>query len=1169
MKLTAPPPPPPGEEPNDGPSEAQGPPSLSFVPPNVQGQLPPSIPQPEPETGPAKWPTWYARADFALAVLALLLGFMLASFVARNSDLWVHLAAGKRMVKGDYFPGGSDPFSYSGANRTWVNHSWLWDFGAYACYGGSGVFLVYLKALAIAAAGALLIGICRPGFPVWPWAAVMAVGWLAAAPRLTLSPAIASVLLLAALLFILLRVPHRPGSWRIPAVLGVLCWLWANLDAWFFLGPLTIGLVYAGEVLQRKYLELTDERSETDGPSPLGRFPDEQTLQRALLIGIAACCLTPHHIFVWQLPFELLGSDAIKVDPTMNAGLNLAPTDKLFFEQERLGYNLNGLAYAVLLGGGGLLLGVSAGFGTGAVRPRLAPVLLWIAFAGMSMVSVFAIPFLAVVAVPILAAQFNALSARVVLGERGERRTRLVLIGSSGGRVLCLIALIAACVCAWPGWMHPANADASGTRRVAWAVESDVALSRAATQIQQWHATGALPKDAHGMIVSIALADYCAWYAPDEKVFVNSRFQFHRPELPDYVAIRGALGIIERPDDAPNRRDVAALLKKHNAVYVAMYNSRGQVGTRSITQRGKGEFRSMWDILGWDEYATWYTDGRTLAFGWRAGAATAGVNQDRIEVDPVLLAFGPDVERLPPGRVAPLRPAPSWWQEFSRAPRVPSPDADEAFGWLEYKQALRERSALVHLSGTLLRLNVPAPSGIPVYPIVETGQTEFLVRNGRYVPPPLPDGTFHATPFLAVRAARRAIAANPDHPDGYYALALAISDPDLVLPDGERVIGQIIALRQCLDRMPPPDRFKPGQFSASPIAVAETLTRLYLGVTPDGRFGGIPLTVRPSTDAFTGLVRVVAGDPSGRLYQGPLIPYDLALKTLQRAIEYLPVEFRSAEPEVRKRIADGMNGQVKRLEDMVRAQFATYDQHRERMTTLNGRYPAALQLNLVGEAMRLLQESEDIGKDFGPVSRFVVVQLAALQLVVGRIEDANELLGVIRKELETANAADPNVQAARAAMRLLEYHLAVFAGNYSAAGTLLESLEGPAVMVRPPFPSPSQIFGPVLPVVAPVPGFEGPQGFASWLMPGLAQSQLLNYTGLQVAVLNQMEREASYYYVRGHLALLDGDIALAKQQFQQCFRSPPAGWQLKNMNRIEAIVYLDLIEKAERRAAPR
>jgi hypothetical protein len=86
-----------------------------------------------------------------------------------------------------------------------------------------------------------------------------------------------------------------------------------------------------------------------------------------------------------------------------------------------------------------------------------------------------------------------------------------------------------------------------------------------------------------------------------------------------------------------------------------------------------------------------------------------------------------------------------------------------------------------------------------------------------------------AIPLLAVRAARRAIADDPDHPDGYYALGLAMADAELPLGEAERALGMATAFRQCLQRLPEPDRYKRGQFLATGTDAALELAQVYLG----------------------------------------------------------------------------------------------------------------------------------------------------------------------------------------------------------------------------------------------------------------------------------------------------------------------------------------------------
>src|SRR5262249_44024156 len=155
--------------------------------------------------------------------------------------------------------------------------------------------------------------------------------------------------------------------------------------------------------------------------------------------------------------------------------------------------------------------------GLGAGRVRIAHVALWIGFAVLSLLSMFAIPLFAVVAVPLVAAQLNAFSSRVHLKSWGDPKTRFVLLGSAGGRVPCLIAVLTACVLGGRGWLPPESPNPAFARRVAWAVEPEGGMVQAAEQIQAWRASGSLPPEARGIITSAELANYCAWFAPLEK----------------------------------------------------------------------------------------------------------------------------------------------------------------------------------------------------------------------------------------------------------------------------------------------------------------------------------------------------------------------------------------------------------------------------------------------------------------------------------------------------------------------------------------------------------------------------------------------------------------------------------------------------------------------------
>src|SRR5438034_812053 len=105
--------------------------------------------------------------DRLLIVLVLALAFLAASFFARNSDLWFHLATG-RMLAERQFSFGADPFAYTTEGTYWACHSWLTDLVAYEFYsllGGTG--LVVLKALLATALAGLLLLVRRPGSGAW------------------------------------------------------------------------------------------------------------------------------------------------------------------------------------------------------------------------------------------------------------------------------------------------------------------------------------------------------------------------------------------------------------------------------------------------------------------------------------------------------------------------------------------------------------------------------------------------------------------------------------------------------------------------------------------------------------------------------------------------------------------------------------------------------------------------------------------------------------------------------------------------------------------------------------------------------------------------------------------------------------------------------------------
>lgn len=1184
MKLSAPPPPPPSPETNEpGQPTPEQSPTTSDAPPVTTPPVPPVE-----VAKTATWPGWFSGIDFVLAVFAILLAFLVSSFAARNSDLFIHLATGQRLIAGTYTPG-SDPFSFAAADRPWVNHNLLFDVAAYLLYSGNGATLVALKAIFVAAAFALVIGIRRPGHSLWPWALVATVGVVAAAPYLHLRPAIGSMFLLAVTLFMLFRLPHQPNSWRFPIAIGATFWIWANTDDWFFMGPLALALVLIGELIQRG-MRSPEAAVATPADEPLGALPDVPTLAKALGIGVLACMLSPNHIRVWELPFELVGMREMTEDIRFKQ-MFATPLSSDYAEKSHLGYNQNGLAFALLFVGGGTALGLAGG------RVRFAQIALWIGFALLSVLSVYAIPFLAIVAVPVIASQLNGISSRIKIGMRGDPKTRFLLAGSVGGRILTLMGVLVACVLAWPGWIHPPTGNPAFARRVAWSIEPDPGMVKGAEQLQAWRKSGQLPPDVHGMATTLEFANYCAWFAPDEKVYANSRFNHHRPELPTYMTVRKGLQLVPS-SERPNPKDLVGALKKINADYVVLQSAPGdgspyislQTGTGDGFQvRGAASIAAIGHWLDTEHWSPWYIDGRTMISGWRDKPGDEKGTFTALRLQPAVLAFGDDAERVPSSKVQQVRPFGGWEDEFVRATNFPPPGADEALMWNAYRsigdQLRQQREFALQFTAALTN-QVVMP--VPLFT--------------RMIPLPPVDSGLRASAFLALRAARRAIAADPHHPDGYFALYRALEARELPMSETDRIIGEITALRQCLERMPPPGEYRPGVYVAIPSDIAARLAWLYLSPRPDlgNVLSGIPvsgpafvvLTARFGATGFligerNRVVRVSAPALQGAQVQpigGPyLLPLDLAREAIQKAQEYLLVDAPSGEIGAQQ--LDRLKSAQKSFEaDLVAATNAYETRRAAQKPPLPGQVQLALQNNLIGEALRLMTARDlDVGKEFGPLVLDFMLCRISLELAVGRIEDA-------AADLEQL-ANDPGVQKNLVDTKLIEvfrmlmYQKSLLEGNYAEAAAVLKSLDGRHVGVDLAKPLRDQ-FDPKFFVgaldklniwadFAPLAGLLAPTPYDLILRLGVPAASLRGleqapgFIPLRNDLVTRHSQDAEYFYQRGLLALYEGDIPAAREWFTQTRQPAVKDWGIPEGRHQNAELYLRLINEADKAAAPR
>ena len=568
--------------------------------------------------------------------------------------MWLHLAVGRALADGSYRLHG-DPFGQDAT--AWVAHSWLYDLISYGLYDrlGGGV-LVFLKAALAALLAVLLVRLgTRERGLAWP-AVCAALAVLALTNRLLLQPAFVSAVLLAVTLFLLDRARRGRAardrtSWL--GAYGPICLLfalWANLDDWFLLGPVTVGLYLLGEVVGA--IGNSDERNRAD-LSGLGLL---------LGAGLLACLLNPFHVHVFALPAELglsATAQALEQDPVLR-GLFVSPFDGTYY-RAGAAWSVPGVAYRALV----LLSLLSFAGSRDGWRGWRLPV--WLGLFGLSAWSVRAVPFFAVAAGPILALNLQDLASR--LRNTGPRRD--AFLWARLGRVAALVLLFGLLIAAWPGWLQGAPYE---MRR--WAVVADPSVRETAEQLALWRRDGLLGRPGHRFIFSPETANYFAWSCPAEKGVVDSRLRVSAAEAGDYVTVRRAL-----LEGSSVNADWRHILRGRHVSHLVLYDSNAE-RVQTVYRRLVRNERE-WPLL--------LLTGRTAVFGWvdPERPETSTVADLRLRLDQA--AYHPAESKEAPVEWPGREPQPSpWWKAFITSRPAGSPDRDEAALLLLHFETLRE-----------------------------------------------------------------------------------------------------------------------------------------------------------------------------------------------------------------------------------------------------------------------------------------------------------------------------------------------------------------------------------------------------------------------------------------------------------------------------------------------
>ncbi|QEL20095.1 hypothetical protein [Limnoglobus roseus] len=1065
----------------------------------------------------AEWPSWVKSIDTALLVLTLVTAFLVASNIARNNDQWLHYASGRALLNGEYSLG-SDPFSFATAGRTWVNHSWLSSVAAYLLYKAdtTGFVIVVLKAVLFAATFGIVLLIRRPGQAIWPWAFATALAVVAAAPNSGLRPILLSAFFLALTLYLLLGRDWKTGTRFNLIALGVLSWVWASSDSWFFLGPLSVALTLAGEAVQR----LLTKADDTDAP-PI------RSLAIALGVSVLAASLTPHHVRVWELPAELgfhLPAD-YKADRDLHT-FTLSPLDRQsYISREDRGNSFSGYAFAALLVGGGIVLSLAGNFG----KLRVTHILLWMAFAGLALMQYRLILLFSVAAVPLLALAMSGLIERIRLGPANGPRANLLLLLSRVGRIVAFPAALILVAAAYPGKLLPAVRHPSLVARVAWGVEPDPGLKRTAEMLNEWRASGKLPDDYHGLYLNFDLANYVAWFAPREKVFANGRFAFHAPELGAMIQGRRIFfhRSLEKPEpitavEVANFRQTCAAHDITYLAYAGLDFVFTPVSTEPLFQLSNFQAR----------YPLWHVDGRAIVLGdpnskaFRPGVFAA------LAFDPVRLAFRSDLVPPVPQPPEPIRRVPAAEKTFLDAflldpVRVPPLGVIDAQIWANVGRSHGEED---YVSWANSWANVAGAVGHP-----------FVAFRAAL---PGLQATYHPTDVslayqvMALRSVWRAIADDPDYAGSYTVLAALTASGQRGIPGFPPQLREKLhtaALRQYLERLPPPEDLTPSEAGQA----FSTAFQLHLAFQP-----------------------APAGDPGQP--QAPQLPEPaaevlrIARRYLDRAGEQVSQDPKENE-ERRKAVEDNKKAIEARLQQMYTLMQPANDRFVNRYKGQDAAAQAqgAAREGLLVQALEKFNEAVN-NKNLGPHPEQLMLLAVGVNIALGKLDDAEidlrqaeEVLGEARGK---GTGVPQNVLAQLQDFRMQLWHLR---GNYVKLGEAMEQstrlptlspAERAAVQAAAGKASLTEFQN-----FLTVPALMGTVGGAGVYGQATAQMGVNNWTS-----------SMSFFLGRSLLLILEGKIDEAKGRLDQAIRPDKIAVPAYLPERELADQYLRMIEHAQK-----
>ncbi|MBX7102442.1 MAG: hypothetical protein K1X57_00070 [Gemmataceae bacterium] len=568
--------------------------------------------------------------DGVVALAALLLAGLLGSAVVRNADVWQHLATGRLISQGE-LAFGSDPYCFTTADQTWVNHAWGFDLGTFFIFdrtGASGIVLTRATIALVFAFAIMLAGRKGSGLALPATAAAVAV--IAVNARLPFfQPALVSYALMAVLVAWLLRSESWP-VWVSATGVFLIHAHWVNHDAWFILGPVAVFALAVGSVVESR--------------GSAGRW------LLLILAALAGTICNPWHIRAWTVPDELAPmffDPAARID-RMFEPYFASPLDGSY--STRSGYAPAWAFYSLLVLG---IISFSASFR----EIRWSRLTLWVLLAGLAIWRSRLVPFFAAGATPLMVLNFQDTWA---VTPHTPNRRQVGLFARAGAS----LAVLGLAAMAWPGWLGPRPSDPTRAARVGLRMEVDPGVVSVAGELAK------VPDAQRCFAASPEAAAIISWFAPGVKTYVDTRWRLHTPRIADFIAARSPFQALDQGSSA----DSTATEKIFRDAGV---NSLVLVGSE---RSGSAAARAL--FLSPETFPLVAVAGRATAFRAKPGSAA---------IDPLALAFAPQAARpLAPLPLEDLK-VPTEWEKYESGPPIRLPELDESGTWIDYASAVETR----------------------------------------------------------------------------------------------------------------------------------------------------------------------------------------------------------------------------------------------------------------------------------------------------------------------------------------------------------------------------------------------------------------------------------------------------------------------------------------------